>query len=82
MSSDDSHNAHDAGHDDEPHGAGHHDDHHAGGHAESHDADPSTVGWEELPFDPMTKFTLLGFLLGRLLDKDESEKQIDVVLNG
>ncbi|MBI5902069.1 MAG: hypothetical protein HZB84_01100 [Deltaproteobacteria bacterium] len=71
MTADNSHNAHAAGHD-EPYAAA---------PAESHGPAPSTVEWEEPPFDPMTNFTLLGFLLGRLLDKDESEKKIDVVLN-
>ncbi len=72
MSTDDSHNAHAGGHD-EPHAAA--------PLAGSHGPAPSTVEWEEPNFDPMTNFTLLGFLLGRLLDRDESEKQINLVLN-
>lgn len=72
MSTDNSHNAHAGGHD-EPHAAAPH----AGGRGPA----PTTLEWEEPPFDAMTNFTLLGFLLGKLLDKDGSEKKIDVVLD-
>lgn len=72
MTVDNSHNAH----------AGAHDKgHSAVSHDEGRNAGPSTVVLNDPPFDPMTNFTLLGFLLGRLLDKDESEKEIDLVLD-
>lgn len=79
------HGGHDDTHGHDTHGA----DAHGGGHVTDTQGAPSTVSayspseearkrWWSMPFDATTNFSLLGYFLGRIMDRNN--KRVDLRL--
>lgn len=93
-SDENAHTGHGAGHGNDEDERVAHDDHGLDeGHADAGHGEPFVnnapevsgqvmTNWWKFPFDQTTNFSLLGYFLGRIFDRERQDKRVDMTLNG